>query len=158
VLGGYLRNGFLHSAIREKGGAYGGGAGFDADSGAFRFYSYRDPRLADTLADFDRALTWLHGDDHPPRAVEEAILGVIGGIDRPGSPAGEARRAFHANLFGRSAEARRLYRLAVLGVTLDDLRRVAATYLRPERASTAVVTSQATLDKAGDLGLTAVRL
>jgi hypothetical protein len=35
---------------------------------------------------------------------------------------------------------------------------VAATYLKPERASTAVVTSQATLDKAGDLGLTAVRL
>ena len=158
VLGGYLRNGFLHSAIREKGGAYGGGAGFDADSGAFRFYSYRDPRLADTLADFDRALDWLHGDDHPPRAVEEAILGVIGGIDRPASPAGEARRAFHANLFGRSAEARRLYRLAVLGVTLDDLRRVAATYLKPERASTAVVTSQATLDKAGDLGLAVMRL
>ena len=158
VLGGYLRNGYLHSAIREKGGACGGGAGFDADSGAFRFYSYRDPRLADTLADFDRALDWLHGGDHPPRAVEEAILGVIGGIDRPASPAGEARRAFHAGLFGRSAEARRLYRLAVLGVTLEDLRRVAATYLKPERASTAVVTSQATLDKAGDLGLAVVRL
>jgi Zn-dependent M16 (insulinase) family peptidase len=158
VLGGYLRNGFLHTAIREKGGAYGGGAGFDADSGAFRFYSYRDPRLADTLADFDRALDWLHNEEHPPQAVEEAILGVIGGIDRPGSPAGEARRAFHADLFGRSAEARRVYRLAVLGVTLDDLRRVAATYLKPERANTAVVTSPAALDKAGDLGLTAVRL
>lgn len=26
------------------------------DSGAFRFYSYRDPRLDQTLADFDRAL------------------------------------------------------------------------------------------------------
>ena len=25
VLAAYLRNGFLHSAIREKGGAYGGG-------------------------------------------------------------------------------------------------------------------------------------
>jgi hypothetical protein len=158
VLGGYLRNGFLHSAIREKGGAYGAGAGFDADSGAFRFYSYRDPRLAETLADFDRALDWLHGDDHPLRAVEEAILGVISSIDRPASPAGEARRAFHANLFGRSAEARRLYRLAVLNVTLDDLRRVAATYLKPERASTAVVTSQAILDQAGDLGLAVVRL
>ena len=67
VLGGYLRNGFLHTAIREKGGAYGGGAGFDADSAAFRFYSYRDPRLAETLADFDRALAWLH-DDGPPAA------------------------------------------------------------------------------------------
>ena len=158
VLGGYLRNGFLHTAIREKGGAYGGGAGFDPDSGAFRFYSYRDPRLADTLADFDRALDWLHGDGHPPRAVEEAILGVIGGIDRPASPAGEARRAFHAELFGRSATARQAYRQAVLEVTLDDLRRVAADYLVPARASTAVITSQANLQRAGDLGLTAIRL
>ena len=158
VLGGYLRNGFLHGAIREKGGAYGGGAGFDADSAAFRFYSYRDPRLAETLADFDRALTWLHEGDHPSQAVEEAILGVIGAIDRPASPAGEARKAFHADLFGRTAEARQAYRRAVLGVTLDDLRRVAARYLTPERASTAVVTSPAALERAGDLGLTMVRL
>lgn len=158
VLGGYLRNGFLHTAIREKGGAYGGGAGFDADSAAFRFYSYRDPRLADTLADFDRALAWMHEANHPPQAVEEAILGVIGAIDRPASPAGEARKAFHAGLFGRTAEARQAYRQAVLGVTLDDLRRVAATYLVPERASTAVVTSPAALEKAGGLGLTPIRL
>lgn len=158
VLGGYLRNGFLHSAIREKGGAYGGGASFDADSAAFRFYSYRDPRLAETLADFDRALAWLHDADHPPQAVEEAILGVIGAIDRPASPAGEARKAFHARLFGRTAEARQAYRRAVLGVTLDDLRRVAATYLVSERASTAVVTSPTTLAQADDLGLTPIRL
>lgn len=158
VLGGYLRNGFLHTAIREKGGAYGGGAGFDADSGAFRFYSYRDPRLAETLADFDRALDWLHGADHPPRAVEEAILGVIAAIDRPASPAGEARKAFHASLFGRDAEARQAYRRAVLAVTLDDLRRVAAAYLQPALASTAVITSQAAFEQAGDLGLTPIRL
>jgi hypothetical protein len=158
VLGGYLRNGFLHTAIREKGGAYGGGAGFDADSAAFRFYSYRDPRLAETLADFDRALAWLHDEDHPPQAVEEAILGVIGAIDRPASPAGEARKAFHAGLFGRTPEARQAFRRAVLGVTLADLRRVAATYLVPERTSTAVITSLATLEKAGDLGLTPIRL
>ncbi|MDD3650463.1 insulinase family protein [Immundisolibacter sp.] len=158
VLGGYLRNGFLHTAIREKGGAYGGGAGFDADSGAFRFYSYRDPRLAETLADFDRALDWLHGADHPPRAVEEAILGVIAAIDRPASPAGEARKAFHASLFGRDADARQAYRRAVLAVTLDDLRRVAAAYLQPPLASTAVITNQATFEQAGDLGLTPIRL
>ncbi|WP_372718267.1 insulinase family protein [Immundisolibacter sp.] len=158
VLGGYLRNGFLHTAIRERGGAYGGGAGFDADSAAFRFYSYRDPRLADTLNDFGRALEWLHGDEHPPQAVEEAILGVIGGIDRPASPAGEARKAFHAGLFGRTAQARQSYRQTVLGVTLDDLRRVASTYLKPQLANTAVITSPATLERAGDLGLTPVRL
>ncbi|MCK5914728.1 MAG: peptidase M16, partial [Deltaproteobacteria bacterium] len=45
VLGGFLRNGYLHRAIREEGGAYGGGAGHDPGSAAFRFYSYRDPRF-----------------------------------------------------------------------------------------------------------------
>ncbi|MEQ8516355.1 MAG: insulinase family protein, partial [Chromatocurvus sp.] len=49
VLGGFLRNGFLHRAIREQGGAYGGGASQDSIVAAFRFFSYRDPRLAETL-------------------------------------------------------------------------------------------------------------
>ncbi|NEU33615.1 peptidase M16, partial [bacterium LRH843] len=49
VLAAYLRNGFLHSAIREKGGAYGGGASYDGNACSFRFYSYRDPRLAETF-------------------------------------------------------------------------------------------------------------
>ena len=51
VLGGFLRNGYLHRAVREQGGAYGGGATYAAGNAAFRFYSYRDPRLVDTLTD-----------------------------------------------------------------------------------------------------------
>lgn len=35
-----LRNKFLHREIREKGGAYGGGATGDA-AGQMSFYSYR---------------------------------------------------------------------------------------------------------------------
>ena len=55
ILGGFLRNGFLHRAIREQGGAYGGGAGYDSNACAFRFFSYRDPRLAETFADFKKS-------------------------------------------------------------------------------------------------------
>ena len=36
-----LTNGYLHREIREKGGAYGGGAFYDAAEGFFGFYSYR---------------------------------------------------------------------------------------------------------------------
>jgi Zn-dependent M16 (insulinase) family peptidase len=124
VLGDFLRNGYLHRAIREQGGAYGGGAGYHPDSGAFRFHSYRDPRLADTLADFDRALDWLHTHDHPARTLEEAILGVIAAIDKPGSPAGEAISAFFGTCLAVPRTAPRLS-ATVLAVTLDDLRRVA---------------------------------
>jgi len=144
VLGNFLTNGFLHRAVREQGGAYGGGAGYDSDSGAFRFYSYRDPRLAGTLDDFDGALQWLRTEDHEYRELEEAILGIISAIDRPDSPAGEAIKAFFGTLHGRTPEQRRRFRRRVLDVTLEDLQRVGETWLRPERASTAVVSDPQT--------------
>lgn len=153
VLGGFLRNGYLHRAIREQGGAYGGGGGYDSESAAFRFYSYRDPRLTDTLADYDRSLDWLMTDKHEWRQIEEAILGVISSIDKPASPAGEAKEAFHNALIGRTPEQRERFRERVLRVTLNDLQRVAGTYLKPTLASTAVITNAATLKKTGDLGL-----
>ena len=158
VLGGFLRNGFLHRAIREQGGAYGGGAGQDSDIAAFRFYSYRDPRLEETLADFDRSIEWLLSEKHEWRQVEEAILGVIGSIDKPSSPAGEAKQAFHNALFGRTPEQRQNFRERVLRVTLEDLVEAGRTYLVPEKASIAVITSQATLDARGDLGMEVFRL
>jgi presequence protease len=140
VLGGLLRNGYLHRAVREQGGAYGGGASQDSNTASFRFYSYRDPRLTETLDDFDQALVWLQETEHQPQAVEEAILGVIGSIDKPGSPAGEAKSTYQAELFGRTREKRELFRNRVLQVTAADLQRVARTYLVAEQASIALVT------------------
>ena len=158
VLGGFLRNGYLHTAIREQGGAYGGGAGHDTNIAAFRFFSYRDPRLVETLDDFDRAIEWMLGKDHEWRLVEEAILGVISSIDKPGSPAGEARQAFHNRLHGRTLDKLQAFRQNVLAVRLDDLKRVTETYLQPGKASTAVITSAATLEQKGDLGLDVIHL
>jgi len=158
VLAGFLRNGFLHTAIREQGGAYGGGASYDGDNGAFRFYSYRDPRLGETLADFDRSLDWLQQHAHDLRQVEEAILGVIGSIDKPGSPAGEAKKNFFNDLHGRSYDRRRQFRERVLSVTLADLQRVGSAYLDPARASTAVISSAANESAAKSLHLNLRRL
>jgi Zn-dependent M16 (insulinase) family peptidase len=151
VLGGFLRNGYLHRAIREQGGAYGGGASQDSGVATFRFYSYRDPRLEETLADFDAAVRWMLENDHQYRALEEAILGVIGSLDKPASPAGEAKQHFHNRLYGRTHDQREQFRQQVLGVSLDDLRRVTATYLRPELASTAVITNPSRAEAAADL-------
>ena len=158
VLGGFLRNGFLHRTIREQGGAYGGGASHEAGTASFRFYSYRDPRLVDTLSDFDRAIEWLVNESHQASQLEQAILGVIGQMDKPGSPAGEAKQAFHNQLYGRTPEQRQGYRERILGVTLDDLKRVGETYLVPERASVAVITSNANESLVSDQGLEIIRL
>jgi len=162
VLGGFLRNGFLHRAIREQGGAYGGGASQDSGVAAFRFYSYRDPRLAETLQDFDTAVSWMLDTKHEFRALEEAILGVIGNLDKPSSPAGEAKQHFHNLLFGRTHEQREAFRQAVLAVSLEDLGRVSETYLKPELASTAIITSpgqvESTQTLRDELGLTVQEL
>ena len=144
ILGPFLRNGYLHRAIRETGGAYGGGASQDSDTASFRFYSYCDPRLAETLADFDSSIAWLLDTQHDERSLEEAILNVVSSIDKPGSPAGEARSAYQAELFGRTAERRREFRSRILGVSLADLKRVGDTYLRTDEFSVGVVSSEAT--------------
>lgn len=141
VLGDFLRNGYLHRAIREQGGAYGSGAGQDSGDAVFRFFSYRDPRIEETLADFDESLAWLQSASHDEEKLSEAILGVVSSIDKPGSPAGEAKQAYHAQLFGRTAQQRQAFRAKILKVSIADLQRVARTYMLPEQASTVIVTN-----------------
>ena len=153
VLGGFLRNGYLHRAIREQGGAYGGGASQDSLSACFRFFSYRDPRLTETLDDFDASLAWLANNEHDPEALEQAILGVISQIDKPRSPAGEAKSDYHSELFGRSKAQREQFRQDVLKVTLEDLLRVAERYLRKENESIGVITSSTQRPVLEKLGL-----
>ncbi|MGE0860242.1 MAG: insulinase family protein [Gammaproteobacteria bacterium] len=138
VLGRYLQDGYLHGAIREKGGAYGSGAGYDPDSATFRFHSYRDPRAAATLADFDQALTWFASDTDAQR-LEEAILGTIRALDQPRSPVGEAERAFINGLYGRDDAFRQRYRARALAANHAALRKVAARYLDPARGRTGAV-------------------
>ncbi|WP_151811290.1 insulinase family protein [Acinetobacter bereziniae] len=152
VLAGYLRNGFLHSAIREKGGAYGGGASYDGNACAFRFYSYRDPRLAETFQDFEASLDWLLNKEQHAYQLEEAILGLVSSIDKPGSPAGEAITACYALLHGRTPAFRKQLRERLLNVTIDDLKRVTQTYLveqKPVKAVVAPVAKKELLEQLG---------
>ncbi|HET8905088.1 MAG TPA: insulinase family protein [Saccharospirillum sp.] len=152
VLGGVLRDNFLHRTIREQGGAYGGGASHDSNTGTFRFYSYRDPRIEGTLDDFRASLDWVTGQGVNQEQVESSILGVISSMDKPGSPAGEAKQAFQNRLFGRTDEFRKAYREALLGVTAADVKRVAETYFDEGKASKAVVTDRKHADELAGKG------
>jgi len=49
-----MTNAYLHREIREKGGAYGGGASHQ--SGMLAFYSYRDPNVLPTLDHYKNAI------------------------------------------------------------------------------------------------------
>lgn len=148
VLAPYLRNGYLHSAIRERGGAYGGGAGYDANACAFKFFSYRDPYCAETFEHFDASIEWLLNEPQTDEQLEEAILGIISGMDKPGSPAGEAIKACFADLHHRGVDWQRKMRAAILAVTIADLQRVAQQYLQGQSHVRAVL---APFDKEDDV-------
>lgn len=154
VLGPYLKNGYLHRALREQGGAYGGGASYDGNACAFRFHSYRDPRLSETFNDFKASINWLLNEEQEPHQLEEAILGLIAGMDKPGSPAGEAISACHAALHGRTPEFRRQMRKNLLQVTLDDLKRVAQQYIQAVTPARSVVAPYAKHGELEQLGFT----
>ena len=153
VLGGVLRNGYLHTAIREKGGAYGAGATHDSSLACFKFYSYRDPRVEGTFNDFAASVDWVLNKASGDDLVEQAVLGIIGGLDRPGSPAGEARQNFHLDKSGRSRELRQQSRDRLLSVRWADVRRVADIYLKGQAGSKAVVAPRGTASVAETLGL-----
>jgi len=148
VVGEVLRNGYLHRAVREQGGAYGAGAGQDNNNACFRFYSYRDPRSAETFADFSASLDWILSDQLLQQHLEEAVLGVIGSLDKPGSPAGEALQAYQNQLHGRTPKLRQAFRAAILAVDLASLRQVVKTYLYDAQPSDAVVAPVALSEEA----------
>ncbi len=65
--------------------------------------------------------------------LEEAILGLIAGMDEPGSPAGEAITACYALLHARTPAFRKQLRSRLLAVSLEDLQRVAVQYLLEQK-------------------------
>ena len=128
VLGAVLRNGYLHSAIREKGGAYGSGAMQDSNNKIFKFFSYRDPRCIETFDEFQKSREWSLK-NITQEQLDEGILGIISSIDKPLSPFGEAMSDFSMNLDKKDLERRLEIRSLVKSCTLDDLINVSQKYL-----------------------------
>jgi len=131
VLATVLRNGYLHSAIREKGGAYGAGASHDSKAQVFLFYSYRDPKCKETFTEFSNSRQWAL-DNISAAQLEEGILGVISSIDKPMSPAGEAGNDFMNLIQGKSQDDRLKFRARVKDCKLSDLNEMAAKYFNSE--------------------------
>ncbi|VAW58972.1 hypothetical protein MNBD_GAMMA11-1910, partial [hydrothermal vent metagenome] len=70
----------------------------------------------------------------------------------------EARQAYHNGIYGRTPEQRQLYRERVLKVTVADLKRVGEKYLRPEKASIAVIANPASEAEVKALELDIIQL
>ena len=84
ILAKLLTHQHLHHEIREKGGAYGGGAFSGGNTGIFGMYSYRDPNPENTLKIMMDAGRWaMEERDWSEREIEEAKLAVFQSVDAP---------------------------------------------------------------------------
>lgn len=129
VLSQILTNGFLHRVIREQGGAYGGGAVYKPLSGEFSFYSYRDPNVENTFKAFEDSVKWVISNQWDSHLFDEAIISLIGQLDRPETPIGGPKRVFMNEYAGFDENERLLYREKLLKVKRNTVIEVAKDYL-----------------------------
>uniref|UniRef100_A0A8C0BZM3 Pitrilysin metalloproteinase 1 n=1 Tax=Buteo japonicus TaxID=224669 RepID=A0A8C0BZM3_9AVES len=116
---------FLHREIREKGGAYGGGAKL-GHNGIFTFYSYRDPNSLATLKTFEKAIKWAKSGEFTQQDIDEAKLAVFAAVDAPIAPSDKGMDHF---LYGISDEMKQAHREQLFAVNSDNLVDVSNKYL-----------------------------
>ncbi|CAM1507924.1 Fc.00g047720.m01.CDS01 [Cosmosporella sp. VM-42] len=126
ILSQLLTHKHLHHEIREKGGAYGGGAYSKPLDGLFGFYSYRDPNPQNTISIMRNAGQWAVDKKWSDRDLEEAKISVFQGVDAPKSVNQEGMARF---LSGITEEMKQRKREQLLDVTKGQVREVAQKYL-----------------------------
>lgn len=126
ILAQLLTHKHLHHEIREKGGAYGGGAYSRGLDGIFGFYSYRDPNPQNTISIMRNAGKWAVQKEWSERDLEEAKLSVFQSVDAPQSVSQEGMTRF---VSGVSEEMVQERRERLLDVTKEEVQTVAQKYL-----------------------------
>ncbi|KAI0381898.1 Metalloenzyme, LuxS/M16 peptidase-like protein [Hypomontagnella monticulosa] len=126
ILAQLLTHKHLHHEIREKGGAYGGGAYMKGLQGMFGFYSYRDPNPQNTLSIMRNAGQWAVDKQWSDRDLEEAKISVFQGVDAPKSVNAEGMLRF---MSGITDEMQQKRREQLLDVSKDQVREVAQKYI-----------------------------
>ncbi|XP_011641097.1 presequence protease, mitochondrial [Pogonomyrmex barbatus] len=129
VLSKLITSVYLHPEIREKGGAYGGGAKLTSE-GIFSFYSYRDPNSTRTFDLFDKTYDFLIEYSLPQSDIDEAKLGVFQQIDGPVPPSNRGLTKFINDITDDDIQKQREQLKAV---TKEQLLHVAEKYLKPDQ-------------------------
>ncbi|GMM29889.1 Cym1 protein [Martiniozyma asiatica (nom. inval.)] len=113
---------YLHSEIREKGGAYGAGASFDALNGILSFYSYRDPKPWESINIFKKAEDMIkkgiESGEIGESELEQAKLSIFQRVDAPKSVREEGLAEFH---YGIDEEMKQERREDLLDCELADV-------------------------------------
>lgn len=150
VISKILRSMYLHREIREKGGAYGGFAIYNPESGLFGFGSYRDPHIVETLSAYKGAAVFIKSDDYGDQDIKEAIFQVCSEIDKPDPPGPAARKAFYRKIMSLSDESRNRFKQRLLSLTSTQVKEAAKKYFDQtgEGQGVAVISSEEKLSEA----------
>lgn len=116
-----MDNLYLHTSLREQGGAYGGGAVSSPMSANFYFYSYRDPNIVSSLNAFEVAIRRLLESDFEDIDLEEAKLEMIQGLDMPAAPGSRGDSAYGMIREGKTFEVRQTFRNKILSLTREEI-------------------------------------
>ena len=118
---------FLWTEVRVKGGAY--GAGFQTTrSGSSRFYSYRDPRIDETVERFRTAGDWLAGVFSPTESeMDGYVVSTVASLDAPAKARELLRRQDGLYFSGATLADRARVREEVRAAGIDDVRALASS-------------------------------
>ncbi len=114
---------YMYKKLRVQGGAYGGSSRYDASQGGvLRLTSYRDPRLQDTVADFNGFCEFVRSAEFDQAALDKARIGLIGEIDYILSPKTAGNMALQDYYLGIDEARRKAFRDGLFSVTLADIK------------------------------------
>ncbi len=115
---------YLWNEVRVKGGAY--GVGFQTTrQGNMRFYSFRDPHIAETYERFRDAAAWLAEFSPSEEEMTGYVVSTVAGIDSPVKPRSLIRRQDAQFLAHLSPQSRAQTRSEVLTTTAEGVRALA---------------------------------
>lgn len=132
----------LHDRVRAMGGAYGARAAYDWSSRSFSFLSWRDPRLAGTLADYAEVRRLALEGRFKDEEIRQAKVEALRRMDSPLLPHERAARCFSDRLNSYGGERRDVFRARLLDAGPAELRAAAGRWLADDtRARRAAVSA-----------------
>ena len=142
---------YLWTEIRVKGGAYGMGSSC-ARTGEVSFFTYRDPHLARSLDTFRAIPEYLANFDPDEKTMTKYIIGAIGMIDDPLSPAAKGELALATHYSGQTEADFQKRRDELLATSVERIRAFAPMIEKAlAQGNLCVVGSEASIRKHADL-------
>ena len=125
VIAKILSLNYLHNQIREKNGAYGGGAA--QNKNIFAFFSYRDPCSLRTVETFKESIDWiLKNENVSGTDIDQALLSLFGNLDSPKSPSLKGYQEFLQDI---DEDIRQKHREGLLSVNKQSIKECVDKYL-----------------------------